>query len=1042
MKRARHCNRNRRPASASGVGKKEACGGAFASEFSSSDDEKSRRPSGLAFEDLCSTGDATLPPLHEDIPILCNKTSVETGEYLRVTAIPRSGQGETDLQTRREHKPDGGTSSSVERIPGRGPTGAITGSTPGEYCTGHNDDGNFGSAISVIRRGRAACSRNVRSYYSPSNREGNSESSFYLQPVESKEREPFPASSELASTAGKAGGCNSAKWPAGRSELRTRFDASGSISTRTGSNILESEWLSDGAPSSGTFGGQSRDASGFQSRYANGHQQHGRISSQSTNFSERDRADAQSNDRCWRETFREHGGRTSEPRTNARVYACEEVAGGNPELYTAKPQARISRGDIQENRIPAQCSGLLSKDENGVLSEGSESAGQIHAGSGGVAEGCGTVADYGIDNELHDAKQERFTFRSPKGEKNGELAIQDSLDAFMNTLEFSESKSYRSRIVFGEELDNDCDGVATERHGATLNRQSTSNWQSRSSNIADSRGRIVHVVGDENDCSRPRVDDEDDDDDEDDALKDFPDEKQTKKVYQNDLVLPAVDHAAISYEPIAKNIYVPLPRLRDITQDDIHGLFAALGTSANGSDDLQAPIARFQDLALTMPQALFGALLSSFPSPTTVQRVSFPTILSGSDAIVIAETGSGKTLAYALPSLVHIYAQKHRQIGIARSGPSALIVAPTRELAIQITSVVRELGRVVNIGVGCIVGGFAKYEQFKQLRDGGIGLVVCTPGRFIDLIRMKACYLSSVTYLALDEADRMFDMGFGPQIKTILSQIRPDAQKVFVSATFPQTIRKLAKSFLNNAVHIVVASNRDDRSRNCEGAHSDKSNPSANDDIGRKISQYSSSKSLAVPLVPRSVSESYVLVRSERERLPWLRHNLAGMLHSGMVLVFCATRGGAAELTNELRMNGQATGCIHGETEEHDRVELMKLFRRGEIRLLVATDIAARGLDVAGVRTVVNFEPAKNWDDHIHRSGRTGRAGASGNVFTLLNVKAARDAAFVQSACSALRAARVEAPPALSEALAQIRDFDQKDSKRIDHRKKRKVRNT
>lgn len=286
--------------------------------------------------------------------------------------------------------------------------------------------------------------------------------------------------------------------------------------------------------------------------------------------------------------------------------------------------------------------------------------------------------------------------------------------------------------------------------------------------------------------------------------------------------------------------------------------------------------------------------------------------------------------------------------------------------------------------------------------DSGAAVVVLTPGRLIDMVRMRACSLGNVSFVVLDEADRMIEaMGFGPQVRTILSQVRPDAQKIFASATFAKSIQQLASAFLPPEALRVVASSQQPQNQ----AHG----------MGKQNNPTSAAHAAASALVSDNVTEFYVTLPSEKSRYMWLASHINGMLAEGLVIVFCSTRGGAAELANRLRSDKYATACIHGETDMADRAGLMRMFRARDLNLLVATDIAARGLDIGGVRVIVSYEPAKNWDDHVHRSGRTGRAGEKGKAYTLLVPSSSRDSSFARSAVSALTSARASIPEALSD---------------------------
>lgn len=252
----------------------------------------------------------------------------------------------------------------------------------------------------------------------------------------------------------------------------------------------------------------------------------------------------------------------------------------------------------------------------------------------------------------------------------------------------------------------------------------------------------------------------------------------------------------------------------------------------------------------------------------------------------------------------------------------------------------------------------------------------------------------------------MVEVGFGPQVQTVLSQVRPDAQLIMVSATFPKAMRHLSRQyFSDDAVHFIVNNKTHDGTAGCAA-----SRPGAAPNHG------------SASLVSEDVDDRYIVlksIKSQDERFSWLTSNLPSILANGLAIIFCATRGGTAALANKLRGCGFAVACIHGETDMADRMELMKMFRKRELQLLCATDIAARGLDVDGVRTVVNFEPASSYEDHVHRAGRTGRAGSKGQAFTLLLPSSSKDVAFARSAISALRSARVAIPQTLLSVASE-----------------------
>ncbi|KAI0563774.1 RNA helicase [Gracilaria domingensis] len=445
--------------------------------------------------------------------------------------------------------------------------------------------------------------------------------------------------------------------------------------------------------------------------------------------------------------------------------------------------------------------------------------------------------------------------------------------------------------------------------------------------------------------------------------------------HARDLKLQPVDYKSIQLSKVMWSMYKPLPRLH-LSHEQLKERLRHLGAILyNGTF---FPLTSFDDLALELPKNVLSALLNAFTSPTPIQMLAIPAALAGRDITGVAKTGSGKTVAYGIPLLSHVARQAG---GSSRgAGPVALVLSPTRELATQITGVLRRFD--ARAGVLCVVGGHAKYEQFKRIRDSGAEVIVATPGRLIDMLKMRACGMKRCSFVVVDEADRMFDLGFTDQVRAVLSQIRPDAQRLLFSATFPKVVRGFAEEILNNAVRVVV-----------KGSGGDS-------------------------MVNENVTEKYRSFSNERERMVWLVNAVAKMREEGLVMVFCGTRGDAAAVANGIRIKGIATACIHGETEAADREDLLKMFRDGELPLLVTTDLSARGLDIEDVRNVVNYGSAKSWDWHVHRVGRTGRAGRTGTCWTLIVKGSKTDSEFVCDALKAYRRRGGELPDGLDDIVA------------------------
>lgn len=330
-----------------------------------------------------------------------------------------------------------------------------------------------------------------------------------------------------------------------------------------------------------------------------------------------------------------------------------------------------------------------------------------------------------------------------------------------------------------------------------------------------------------------------------------------------------------------------------------------------------------------------------FTTPTAIQAQGFSVALSGRDLVGVAQTGSGKTISFMLPACLHINQQDELAHG---EGPIVLVLCPTRELAIQVQAVASQFGQPTRLRSTCIYGGASKGPQIRDLERGS-EIVVATPGRLIDLLEMRKLSLRRVTYLVLDEADRMLDMGFEPQIRKIIEQIRPDRQVLMWSATWPKEVRKLAEDFLVDYVQINIGSDQ---------IH-------ANHNILQIVD---------------------VCYENEKERkLVQLLEEIMGE-KSNKTIVFCETKRKTDDITRKLRRDGWPAMCIHGDKSQPEREWVLKEFRSGKAPILLATDVASRGLDIPDINFVVNFDYPNSGEDYIHRIGRTARAEKTGTAYT------------------------------------------------------------
>lgn len=410
--------------------------------------------------------------------------------------------------------------------------------------------------------------------------------------------------------------------------------------------------------------------------------------------------------------------------------------------------------------------------------------------------------------------------------------------------------------------------------------------------------------------------------------------------------IPALDHSEIDYESFNKDFYAESPSISGMSEQDVADYRTSLAIRVSGFD-VPKPIKTFQDCGF--PSLLTNAITKQgYEKPTAIQCQALPVILSGRDIIGIAKTGSGKTAAFVLPMIVHIMDQPE----LAKDeGPIGVICAPTRELAHQIYLEAKKFAKAYGLRVSAVYGGMSKLDQFKELKSG-TEIVVATPGRLIDLLKMKALTMTRATYLVLDEADRMFDLGFEPQIRSIVGQIRPDRQTLLFSATMPRKVEKLAREILSEPVRVTVGE---------VGG--------ANEDITQVVH----------------------VISSDADKLSWLLEKLPGMIDEGDVLVFASKKATVDEIELQLSEKGFRVAALHGDKDQASRMETLQKFKSGTYHALIATDVAARGLDIKSIKSVVNFDIARDMDMHVHRIGRTGRAGdKDGVAHTLITHKEAR----------------------------------------------------
>ncbi|RXM99154.1 ATP-dependent RNA helicase DDX42 [Acipenser ruthenus] len=390
--------------------------------------------------------------------------------------------------------------------------------------------------------------------------------------------------------------------------------------------------------------------------------------------------------------------------------------------------------------------------------------------------------------------------------------------------------------------------------------------------------------------------------------------------------LPPIDHSEIDYPPFEKNFFEEHEELASLIPDQVADLRQKLNLRVSGAAPPK-PCTSFAHFGFD-EQLMHQIRKSEYTKPTPIQCQGVPIALNGRDMIGIAKTGSGKTAAFIWPMLVHIMDQKELQPG---DGPIGVIVCPTRELCQQIHAECKRFGKAYNLRSVAVYGGGSMWEQAKALQEGA-EIVVCTPGRLIDHVKKKATSLQRVTYLVFDEADRMFDMGFA----------------LLFSATFRKKIERLARDILADPVRVVQG------------------------DIGE---------------ANEDITQLVEVMPSGLEKWGWLTRRLVEFTSAGSVLIFVTKKANCEELATNLNQEGWTIGMLHGDLDQSERNKVISDFKNKSLPVLVATDVAARGLDIPSIKTVVNYDVARDIDTHTHRIGRTGRAGVKGVAHTLLTHK-------------------------------------------------------
>lgn len=386
--------------------------------------------------------------------------------------------------------------------------------------------------------------------------------------------------------------------------------------------------------------------------------------------------------------------------------------------------------------------------------------------------------------------------------------------------------------------------------------------------------------------------------------------------------------------------YVQSEDLNNVPESEIQDYLKKNEVAVEDPEKLNLrPLLKFSqvDLVSEVQKAI-----SQFPSPTPIQAVSWPYLLSGKDVVGVAETGSGKTFAFGVPAVNYI-------LGEQKKGLKVLCLSPTRELALQIYDNLELLLKGTNISSVAIYGGVSKQDQIDKLKYASIA--VATPGRLVDLLEDGLVDLSGVDYLVLDEADRMLDKGFEEHIKQIIGKTKhkSERQTLMFTATWPKEVRELASVFMNDPVKVTIGE-RDELAAN------------------KRITQ------IVEVIDPRE---------KEKKLLQLLRKYQSGANKNDKVLVFALYKKEALRVESLLQRNGYSVAAVHGDLTQQQRSNALGRFKSGDCTLMLATDVAARGLDIPNVKVVINLTFPLTAEDYVHRIGRTGRAGQTGIAHTL-----------------------------------------------------------
>ncbi|KAJ5135837.1 Helicase C-terminal [Penicillium bovifimosum] len=530
-------------------------------------------------------------------------------------------------------------------------------------------------------------------------------------------------------------------------------------------------------------------------------------------------------------------------------------------------------------------------------------------------------------------------------ERRDEILKNEADDVHMEDSVNGPTGTVSMDIDEAEEVDP-LDAFMSELQGAQPTKKTTGATFAKK----DKGQRPEAMFGDDDDVGFTAVGDEDAED----VLAMAASKKKKREI-------PDVDHTKIEYEPFRKQFYTEPSNLAEMTEEEVASLRLELDGIKIRGTNVPKPVQKWSQCGLGV-QTLDVIQKLGYENLTSIQAQAIPTIMSGRDVIGVAKTGSGKTAAFLIPMFRHI---KDQRPLASMEGPISLILSPTRELATQIHKDCKPFLKALGLRAVCAYGGAPIKDQISELKRGA-EIVVCTAGRLIDLLAAnqgRVLNLRRVTYVVLDEGDRMFDMGFGPQVVKIMSNIRPDRQTVLFSATLSKNMESLARKTLHQPVEITVGG-----------------------------------KSIVPPEIKQIVE-----VRNDDQKFHRLLELLGNMYEDeanedDRTLIFVDRQEAADDLLKQLMYRGYPCMSIHGGKDQIDRDTTISEFKAGVFPILVATSVAARGLDVKQLKLVVNYDAPNHLEDYVHRAGRTGRAGNSGTAVTFLTEEQDRYAVDISKA--------------------------------------------